>query len=104
MQCRSQTKRTIKCSGAYTNFEGQGDTYLMNGGEPPVEFTSIAHRNQLASNLLSTSILNNGQYNDITFPFEQTRNIFASGLPGKPGMIGNQDDIFVQADKKYTIK
>ncbi|WP_234419936.1 hypothetical protein [Priestia megaterium] len=46
MQCRSQTKRAIKCSGAYTNFEGQGDTYLMNGGEPPVEFTSIAHRNQ----------------------------------------------------------
>ncbi|WP_335440302.1 hypothetical protein [Priestia megaterium] len=76
----------------------------MNDGEPPVEFTSIAHRNQLASNLLSTSILNNGQYNDITFPFEQTWNIFAPGLPGKPGMIGNQDDIFVQADKKYTVK
>ncbi|MBT2277755.1 hypothetical protein [Priestia megaterium] len=61
----------------------------MNGGEPPVEFTSITHRNQLASNLLSTSILNNGQYNDITFPFKQTRNIFAPDFPGKPGMIGN---------------
>ncbi|MDC7723230.1 hypothetical protein PNF31_20695 [Priestia megaterium] len=105
MQCRSQTKRAIKCSGAYNTFEGHiWDTYLMNGGEPPVEFTSISHRNQLASNLLSTSILNNGQYNDITSPFEQTRNIFAPGLPGKPDIIGNQDDIFVQADKKYTVK
>ncbi|MEH7146436.1 hypothetical protein [Priestia megaterium] len=42
----------------------------MNDREPLVEFTSIAHRNKLVSNLLSKSILNNGQYNDITFPFE----------------------------------
>jgi len=61
MQCRSQTKRAIRCSGAYNIFEGHiWDTYLMNSGGIPVEFTSIVHRNQLASNLLSTSILNNG--------------------------------------------
>ncbi|WP_349346570.1 hypothetical protein [Priestia megaterium] len=68
----------------------------MNSRGSPVEFTSIAPRNQLASNLLSTSILNNGQYNDVNSPFEQTRNIFApglSGLPGNPDMIGNQDDV-----------
>ncbi|WP_459988458.1 hypothetical protein [Priestia megaterium] len=62
MQCCLQTKRAIRCSGAYNIFEGHiWDTYLMNRGGSPVEFTSIAHRNQLASNLLSASILNNGQ-------------------------------------------
>lgn len=70
----------------------------MSNGGSPVEFTSIAHRNQLASNLLSTSILNNGQCNDVTFPFEQTRNIFAPGFPGNPDMIGNQDDVSLYKD------
>ncbi|QTL50578.1 hypothetical protein [Priestia aryabhattai] len=33
-QCRSQTKRAIRCSGAYNIFEGHiWDTYLMNSGE-----------------------------------------------------------------------
>ncbi|WP_142311113.1 hypothetical protein [Priestia megaterium] len=105
MQCRSQTKRAIKCSGAYKIFEEHiWDTPLMNSSQSSVEFTSIAHRNQLASNLLSTSILNNEEYNDIASPFEQIQNIFAPGLPGKPDIIGNQNDIFVQADKKFTVK
>lgn len=47
---RRQTKRAINCSGVYNTFEDHiWDAYLMNRGEPSIEFTSIVHRNQLAS-------------------------------------------------------
>lgn len=56
------------------------------------------------SNLLSTTIVDKGQYNVCKSTYEESLRIQLPITLNKPHLIGNQDDILVNAQQKYTIK
>lgn len=105
VQCRKQTKKVIRCSGAYNVFEGViWDTFRMD--EPPivVEFSSISHHNYLFSNQIATSIIDLGLYNRCTSPHEESLHVYPPLALGKAHLVGNQDDILVNAPFRYTVR
>ncbi|KFN02228.1 hypothetical protein D0U04_03080 [Bacillus clarus] len=105
VQCRQQTKKVIRCSGAYNSFDCMiWDTYRMSSEPIVIEFSSNSHRNYLFSNLLSTTIVDKGQYNVCTSTYEQSLRIQLPLTLNKPHLIGNQDDILVNAPMKYSVK
>ncbi|ENQ3080845.1 hypothetical protein [Bacillus multifaciens] len=105
VQCRQQTKKVIRCSGAYNTFDCMiWDTYRMSSPSSVVEFSSISHRNYIYSNIISTAIIDQGQYNVCTSTYEQSLLVSLPVTLDKPHMIGNQDDILVNAHLRYTVK
>lgn len=105
VQCRKQTKKVIRCSGAYNMFEGViWDTFRMDAPPLVIEFSSISHHNYLCSNQLVTSILDLGLYNRCTSPHEESLQVYPPLALGKAHLIGNQDDILVNAHVRYTVR
>lgn len=105
VQCRKQTKKVIRCSGAYNMFEGViWDTFRMDPPPLVIEFSSISHHNYLSSNQVATSILDLGQYNKCTSPHEESLSIYPPLALGKAHLVGNQDDILVNANSRYTVR
>lgn len=105
VQCRQQTKKVIRCTGAYNTFDCMiWDTYRMSSEQIVIEFSSNSHRNYLFSNLLSTTIVDKGQYNVCKSTYEESLRIQLPITLNKPHLIGNQDDILVNAQQKYTVK
>lgn len=105
VQCRQQTKKVIRCTGAYNIFDCMiWDTYRMSSEQIVIEFSSNSHRNYLFSNLLSTTIVDKGQYNVCKSTYEESLRIQLPITLNKPHLIGNQDDILVNAQQKYTVK
>ena len=105
VQCRKQTKKVIRCSGAYNVFEGLiWDTNRMDDPPLVIEFSSISHHNYLFSNQVSTSILDLGQYNRYTSPHEESLPVYPPLALGKAHLVGNQDDILVNAHVRYTVR
>ncbi|MEH7457963.1 hypothetical protein V7183_12175 [Bacillus sp. JJ1127] len=105
VQCRQQTKKVIRCSGAYNSFDCMiWDTYRMSSEPIVIEFSSNSHRNYLFSNLLLTTIVDKGQYNVCISTYEQSLPIELPLTLNKPHLIGNQDDILVNAPMKYSVK
>ncbi|MFE4896533.1 glycoside hydrolase family protein [Peribacillus butanolivorans] len=105
VQCRSQTKKVIRCSGAYNIFEGViWDTYRMDAPPLVIEFSSTSHHNYLFSNQLATSILDSGQYNRCTSPHEESLQIYPPLALGTAHLVGNQDDILVNANVRYAVR
>ena len=48
VQCRQQTEKVIRCSGAYNTFDCMiWDTYRMSSEQIVIEFSSNSHRNYL---------------------------------------------------------
>ena len=62
------------------------------------------HRNYLFSNLLSTTIVDKGQYNVCKSTYEESLRIQLPLTLNRPHLIGNQDDILVNAQQKYNVK
>ncbi|KMY51029.1 hypothetical protein [Peribacillus loiseleuriae] len=105
VQCRAQTKKVIRCSGAYNMFEGViWDIYRMTAPPLVIEFSSISHHNYLFSNQLSTSILDLGLYNRCTSPHEESLPVSSPLALGKSHLVGNQDDILVNAHIRYAVR
>jgi hypothetical protein len=105
VQCRKQTKKVIRCSGAYNMFEGLiWDTFRMDAPPLVIEFSSISHHNYLHSNQVSTSILNRGLYNQYTSPHEESLPLSPPLALGKAHLVGNQDDILMNAHVRYTVR
>lgn len=101
----NKRKKAIRCSGAYNTFDCMiWDTYRMSSEQIVIEFSSNSHRNYLFSNLLSTTIVDKGQYNVCKSTYEESLRIQLPITLNKPHLIGNQDDILVNAQQKYTIK
>ncbi|MCI0766027.1 hypothetical protein [Bacillus sp. TL12] len=105
VQCRKQTKKVIRCSGAYNMFDGViWDVFRMDAPPLVIEFSSTSHHNYLFSNQASTSILDRGLYNHCTSPHEESLPIYPPLALGKAHLVGNQDDILVNANLRYTIR
>ncbi|MEI4619863.1 hypothetical protein KFD70_06835 [Bacillus pfraonensis] len=105
VQCRKQTKKVIRCSGAYNMFDGViWDVFRMDTPPLVIEFSSTSHHNYLFSNQASTSILDRGLYNHFTSPHEESLPIYPPLALGKAHLVGNQDDILVNANTRYTIR
>ncbi|MCX2826152.1 hypothetical protein RGU76_00980 [Bacillus pseudomycoides] len=105
VQCRKQTKKVIRCSGAYNMFEGViWDVFRMDAPPLVIEFSSISHHNYLFSNQVSTSILDRGLYNRCTSPHEESLPIYPPLALGKAHLVGNQDDILVNANVRYAVR
>ncbi|MEN1936959.1 hypothetical protein AAIE21_15525 [Paenibacillus sp. 102] len=105
VQCRKQTKKVIRCSGAYNMFDGIiWDVFRMDAPPLVIEFSSTSHHNYLFSNQASTSILDRGLYNHCTSPHEASLPIYPPLALGKAHLVGNQDDILVNANTRYTIR
>ncbi|WP_285765470.1 hypothetical protein [Peribacillus sp. SI8-4] len=105
VQCRKQTKKVIRCSGAYNLFEGViWDTYRMDDPPIVIEFSADSHHNYLNSNQVATSILDRGQYNRCTSPHEESLQVIPPIALGKAHLAGNQDDILVNANLRHTIR
>ncbi|MFJ7467871.1 hypothetical protein ACIQWI_04905 [Peribacillus frigoritolerans] len=105
VQSRKQTKKVIRCSGAYNIFEGIiWDTYRMDDPPLVIEFSSASHHNYLSSNQVSTSILDRGQYNRCTSPHEESLQVYPPLALGKAHLVGNQDDILVNANVRYAVR
>lgn len=56
------------------------------------------------SNLLSTTIVDKGQYNVCKSTYEESLRIQLPLTLNRPHLIGNQDDILVNAQQKYNVK
>jgi hypothetical protein len=105
VQCRQQTKKVIRCSGAYNRFEGViWDTFRMTSPPNVIEFSSISHHNYLFSNQISTSILDLGLYNRCTTPHEESLHVYPPLALGESHLVGNQDDILVNAQIRYAVR
>ncbi|MDZ5606148.1 hypothetical protein U2I54_03245 [Bacillus pseudomycoides] len=105
VQCRKQTKKVIRCSGAYNMFDGViWDVFRMEAAPLVIEFSSTSHHNYLFSNQVATSILDRGLYNHCTSPHEESLPIYSPLALGKAHLIGNQDDILVNANVRYAVR
>lgn len=105
VQCRKQTKKVIRCSGAYNMFEGLiWDTFRMDAPPLVVEFSSISHHNHLFSNQVATSILDRGLYNRCTSAHEESLQVYPPLALGKAHLVGNQDDVLVNAHVRYSVR
>lgn len=105
VQCRKQTKKVIRCSGAYNMFDGViWDVFRMEAAPLVIEFSSTSHHNYLFSNQVATSILDRGLYNRCTSPHEESLPIYSPLALGKAHLVGNQDDILVNANVRYAVR
>lgn len=105
VQCRKQTKKVIRCAGAFNMFEGViWDTFRMDNPPVVIEFSSTSHHNYLLSNQVTPFILDLGLYNRCTSSHEESLHVYPPLALGKAHLVGNQDDILVNAPVRYTVR
>lgn len=107
IQLTDKSQTAIIVDGSYNIFEGFiWDTQKMTHTNPIINLTTEAHYNRIFTNAPSYMwVKDEGSYNYYSSPTED--NLFAKSLPpadpSKWYMVGDQDDILVNADKFATV-